>query len=278
MSIIEFLQSFLSGEGWLSFFLWVTHLGDAPAYVFFLSLYFWLVSPRHGRQLALLFALSIVSNFLIKNIFMLPRPYVLNPDVATVEALATAGSFSFPSGHAQGIVTFWGAIACVHKKVWLWICALLIIAVVCTSRMYLGVHFPVDIAAGTLLGIFWITLGLWIGRIEIVPIYQLSQKLLVWLVGLLMAIAYAPLGPLMGVFIGFFPVSKVLHQPPTTVLKKILLGFFGFAVVVPVYLVLSKLTALLPEFAALNYIRYLAIALSVTEVVPWLWRRIERVR
>lgn len=107
MSVIEFLQSAF-GEGLYPFFLGVTHLGDGPLYIFLLSFYFWFVDSQQGRQLGLILTLSILSNFLLKGMFALPRPYVINPDVATVEAVATAGNFSFPSGHAQGVMTVWG--------------------------------------------------------------------------------------------------------------------------------------------------------------------------
>lgn len=277
MSVIEFLQSAL-GEGWLPFFLGVTHLGDAPIYIFLLSFYFWLVDPQQGRQLALILTLSIMSNFLLKGIFALPRPYVINPDVATVEAIATAGNFSFPSGHAQGVMTVWGAIACFQQKRWLWWIAGVIIFLVSLSRIYLGVHFPVDVIAGLILGILWITLGLWIGRVERLPQADLSQKLMMWLSGAILAIAVPPAASLIGIFMGFFPVAKVIHQPPQQWHQRLVFGCGSFVVLLIVYAGLNALSDIMPTFALGEYLRYLAIALTVTELVPWLWRQVKRVR
>lgn len=273
MSVIEFLQSAL-GEGWLPFFLGVTRWGDGPIYIFLLSFYFWLVDPQQGRQLGLILTLSILSNLLLKEIFALPRPYVINPDVTTVEAAATIGSFSFPSGHAQGSATTWGAIAYFQQKRWLWYLAGIIIFLVSLSRMYLGVHFPVDVAAGLILGIFWVTVGAWIGRVERLPQLELAQKLMLWLSGAILAIALPPVAPLIGIFMGFFPVAKIIHQPPQQWSQRLIFGCGGFVLLAIVYAALKILSDIMPISAVVDYFRYLAIALTVTELVPWLWRQI----
>lgn len=275
MSVIEFLQGAL-GEGWLPFFLGVTSLGDAPIYIVLLSFYFWLVDPLQGRQLSLILTLSIISNFLLKAMFALPRPYVINPDVATV---ATADNFSFPSGHAQGVMTVWGAIAYFQQKRWLWCLAGIMIFFVSLSRIYLGVHFPVDVAAGLILGIFWVTVGTWIGRVERLPQWELGQKVMLWLMGAILAIALPPLAVLLGIFMGFFPVAKTIHQPPNQWSKRIALSIGGSLTLAVVYVSLKTLTTnFLPDSALGEYLRYLAIALTVTELVPWLWRQTKRVR
>jgi len=273
MSVIEFLQSAL-GEGWLPFFLGVSRLGDGPIYIFLLSFYFWLVDPQQGRQLSLILTLSIISNFLLKGIFALPRPYVINPDVTTVEAAATVGSFSFPSGHAQGVMTTLGAIAFFQQKRWLWWVAGIFIFLVSLSRMYLGVHFPVDVAAGLILGIFWVTVGSWIGRVERLPQLELAQKFMLWLVGAILAIALPPVAPLIGIFMGFFPVAKIIHQPPKKLSQRLIFSCGGFVLLVIVYTALKILSDIMPISALVDYFRYLAIALTVTELVPWLWRQI----
>ncbi|GAC1415962.1 MAG: hypothetical protein NVSMB62_04810 [Acidobacteriaceae bacterium] len=86
----------------------------------------------------------------------------VRPDVPW--ALASEHSFSFPSGHSVGAVVLYGLLT---YLVWTYlphawqraavICAaLLLIAGIGFSRVYLGVHFPTDIAAGYAVGLMWL--------------------------------------------------------------------------------------------------------------------------
>ena len=277
MFVIEFLQNFL-GDRWLSFFLAVTHLGGEKIYIALLSLYFWLVNPAHGRQLGLVLSLSVISNFLLKDAFALPRPYILDPTVATPEAIATKGSFSFPSGHAQGITTVWGTIAYCQQKNWVWTVAIAIIFLVSLSRVYLGVHFPIDVIVGILLGIIWVSLGFWGNRDAERSAHTLEQKGLVWIAGGMLAIAFSGYASLIGVFCGFFTANVKHHQIPQHWFGKIMLGILGLSLTIMLQVILKRISLLFPEFALVDYARYLAIALWVTEGIPWLWRRIQPVR
>ena len=86
----------------------------------------------------------------------------VRPDVPW--ALASEHSFSFPSGHSVGAVVLYGLVT---YLLWTYlprawqrgavICAaLLLIAGIGASRVYLGVHFPTDIAAGYAVGLMWL--------------------------------------------------------------------------------------------------------------------------
>lgn len=277
MSVIEFLQG-LFGEQWLIFFRTVTRLGDGDIYLVLLSLYYWLVDPQRGRQLSLLLTLSVMSNILLKQAFGMPRPYIVNPAVITPEASHTSPYASFPSGHAQGVTTFWGAIAYLHQQRWLWLVAITMIVLVCTSRLYLGVHFPVDVAGGILLGLLWISLGIWAGRGEQLPNYQLWQRVSLWGLGGCAAIAVPNLSDLIGVFLVFLPVSTVQFVPPSTFRSKLMLGTMGLGIVMVSYAALKMVAAPLPDFALIDYLRAVAIALIVTEGIPRLWQRLQPLR
>lgn len=71
---------------------------------------------------------------------------------------------SFPSGHTAAAVAFYGAVAVLcsarvrHSllSALLWALAVLVPLVVAASRMYRGMHFPTDVAAGALLGATWL--------------------------------------------------------------------------------------------------------------------------
>lgn len=86
----------------------------------------------------------------------------VRPDVPW--ALVSEHSFSFPSGHSVGAVVLYGMLTYLlwsHLRA-LWeqtlviLSALLLVAGIGLSRVYLGVHFPTDIAAGYAVGLIWL--------------------------------------------------------------------------------------------------------------------------
>ncbi|MEE8130891.1 MAG: phosphatase PAP2 family protein, partial [Vicinamibacterales bacterium] len=98
--------------------------------------------------LALLVTYGVVE-LVLKPTLARDRPPVAHAGVVVSTALP--GSFSFPSGHAASAAA--GAFAL--SRIWpsatpaLWMLALLIGA----SRVYLGVHYPLDVVAGLLIGL-----------------------------------------------------------------------------------------------------------------------------
>ena len=71
---------------------------------------------------------------------------MLDPDFTIVEsARAEATGYSFPSGHTQNAVGTFGGIARATKRHCLrWVCVVIFV-LVSFSRMYLGVHTPLDV-------------------------------------------------------------------------------------------------------------------------------------
>jgi hypothetical protein len=65
----------------------------------------------------------------------------------------TGGGYSFPSGHAQGSTVYWGQTAIEVKRKAMWVAAVVGIVLISLSRIYLNVHWPVDIAGGIFIGI-----------------------------------------------------------------------------------------------------------------------------
>lgn len=87
--------------------------------------------------------------------------------------------FSFPSGHATTAIALFGMIAyLLHRRLrvpWqrrlLVTLALLLILLICFSRIYLGVHYLSDVLAGLLLGLLWLLVG-----ISFVEVMQYRKK------------------------------------------------------------------------------------------------------
>lgn len=92
--------------------------------------------------------LVFVVDFLIKLLFFRPRPFVAHEVNLLVDHLKTA---SFPSRHTDIAFALAQSIFFTDKR--LGVIALVIGALVAFSRIFVGVHYPVDVFVGAILGI-----------------------------------------------------------------------------------------------------------------------------
>ncbi len=124
----------------------ITYLGDETVFMLLAITVFWCVSKRQGYYVFAVGLGGTVMNQWLKLIFRVPRPWVLDPSFTIVEsARAAATGYSFPSGHTQNIVGTLGCIAVANKQKWLRVVCCVFILLVPFSRMYLGVHTPLDV-------------------------------------------------------------------------------------------------------------------------------------
>jgi membrane-associated phospholipid phosphatase len=123
----------------------------ASGYLWFRRLRIWTVT------LVLAVFGGMVLNFLLKNLFLRPRPHFNHP-------ILTLTSYSFPSGHTMMATVFYGtlcalALSKVHR--WQWralaiLGAALLILLVGLTRIYLGAHFLTDVLAAIAEGLAWL--------------------------------------------------------------------------------------------------------------------------
>ena len=146
----------------------ITHLGEETFFLIIALLVFWCANKKRGYTLLLVGFLGIIVNQLLKLTFRIPRPWVKDPSFTVVEsAVEEASGYSFPSGHTQNTVDTFGCVARGTRRLWLRIVCAVIIVAVAFSRMYLGVHTPLDV--GVSLGI---------GVLLILFVYPLIEKAL----------------------------------------------------------------------------------------------------
>lgn len=119
--------------------------------------FLWLNQHKHSA--ILLMAATgggLVLDNLLKIGFNRPRPQIFKWGTYAV-------SSSFPSGHAMSSVIVYGTVAYLVARLQrnvgsriLTLCfAAFMIVAICSSRLYLGVHYPSDVLAGVVVGLAW---------------------------------------------------------------------------------------------------------------------------
>jgi membrane-associated phospholipid phosphatase len=170
---IAIIQALQSQSAWLDVPMRIfSFLGLPEFYLLVIPLFYWCQGPRFGLRLGLLLGINGGLNDALKMVFHMPRPYWVSGKVA---ALNTYPSFGLPSAHAQGSVAFWGYVAAHFRRWWVTVLAAVLILLIGVSRIYEGVHFPMDTVAGWLVGLvvlavflrFEEPVGAWLGGLPL---------------------------------------------------------------------------------------------------------------
>ena len=142
-------------------------LADWPVIGIIIISIFIFDSDRRAYRLLGVVLFSLAINLLLKNIFQVDRPFVVDPSLLNG---SPESGFSFPSGHSQIAVTFWLWLTCEDRHCWhLSLFSVFVIVAVGFSRIYFGVHYPSDVVLGWIAGLF--SIALWheiCSRIEFV--------------------------------------------------------------------------------------------------------------
>lgn len=132
----------------------VTEIGGETFFIAAAIVVFWCISKNCGYyMLTVGFSGTIINQFL-KLWFRIPRPWVKDPNFTIVESAREAATgYSFPSGHTQNAFATFGAPARYTKNTALRIVLIAMIVLIPFSRMYVGVHTPLDVGVSIIIGL-----------------------------------------------------------------------------------------------------------------------------
>lgn len=280
----------------------VTHLGEETFFMLAALLVFWCVDKRRGYYLLTVGFVGTLLNQWLKIVCRIPRPWVKDPNFTIVEsARAEATGYSFPSGHTQAVVGYMGGVARFTDRLWLRVVCIALAALTAISRMYLGVHTPMDVGvslviAAVLVFVLYPLLEstLWFpGRMYAVigGMLALSLAFLAFVelypfpadvdaVNLASAVknAYTMTGAVLGVLVVYFVDSRFVQFPTRAPwwgqLVKLVVGL---ALVVAVKTLLkAPLLALCGGHTVCHLLRYFLVVIVAGVVWPLTFRFFER--
>lgn len=138
----------------------MTYLGTGSVVVVVVgvaALFLWHTEHKHSARLLLAATIgNLLLNGALKLVYHRARPSVF---AWQTEAMSS----SFPSGHAMSATVVYGTVAYLvirlQKHHWAKMLtfagAVLLILLVCLTRLYLGVHYPSDVIGGMIVGLAW---------------------------------------------------------------------------------------------------------------------------
>lgn len=286
-------------------FATITDLGSNLGYLVVLSLIYWCVDKRMGQGLAYNSLISATLNIWLKQLWGIPRP----DDMALEGVLREAGIEgrvtplreatlpSFPSGHAQGAAVTWGYVAYsvrAHRadsgassRRWVWPVAVVLVALIAFSRLYLGVHFPQDVIAGLGLGAAYLAAWVWAEPRVAPRLAALSVRgryALAVLAPLALLLVQpgedtsAAMGATIGLGVGYVLEGQTLRFATAgRWQQRALRGALGLVLTISVYLALRALFGLVPLQGnlglALRTFRYALVGFAGAWGVPWVFLR-----
>jgi len=147
MQFLYFLQQFRNPA--VDGIFRILNFFDTDYFICSLIAFIWVgFSWRWGIRLGFLMIASGWINTIAKMVFGLPRPFFLDPALAIVRV----HDYGFPSGGAQTAILLAFLLIYYWKSRWAWPLGIFYMLLISFSRVFLGVHFPMDVLGGWILG------------------------------------------------------------------------------------------------------------------------------
>lgn len=294
-----------------AFFAVFTWLGSEYVMIAAVCLLYLCIDKKLAYKVGMVFFASTAMVQVLKLAFRIERPWVLIqrhfPELegrySAVELLgakAGATGYSFPSGHTQSAAALYGTLFLSTKKVWAKILLVFAAVTVMFSRLYLGVHTPLDVGVSLAITLaFVFAVELVFEKIYKNRKYDFAVSALV--AGVSLAAAGYALALYGGVFgeinfdmvsdclkgsacgvgfaVGYMVERRFINFDPTvgTRWQKVLRLVFGFGGVLVLKEGIKYLGRLMfggKDLPAVDFLRYLIIILFALCVLPFLVKKI----
>lgn len=129
-------------------------------YAVYLIFMFWLLVSGSESFLRILCttAISFLVISVFRKVFNSPRPYEKFGEPSVIQKEKKGNSF--PSRHVFSAFVI--AVCFCYVNIWIGIALLLTAIGIAVFRVIGGVHFPVDVMAGAIIGIVCAVIGMWV--------------------------------------------------------------------------------------------------------------------
>ncbi len=276
MEIIKLIQS-ISNPFFDMLFQGITMLGEDNFFMLATAVVYWCVSKEWGYRLGFICLTSAAVNQALKDIFRVPR--VIGEEGIRSLRLHTAGGFSFPSGHTQSTASFWTLIMLHFRKQRLYVTGAAIILLVGFSRLYLGVHRPVDILGGIAVGWGWVIIWNYLDRVAgikgkaIYLLFIIPVLTGMWLFSNNQDY-YKVAGGLLGLYLGYIIEPRYIRfrVEARWELQVIKLAL-GLTTLLAIRMALKHV---LPDVPMSHFVRYFVLVIWMTIVMPVLYTALSR--
>lgn len=274
VEILKFIQSFKNPILNI-LFLTITISTEIPVVLIVASILYWCVNKKYGERL--LFALigNVALNTGVKEFFKAQRP--IGVDGIESMRVSTATGYSFPSGHTQIGTTFWVSMMSIFKNKYLYIFGPIIFLVIGISRLYLGVHWPIDVLFGWIFGIIFTLICNYImSKVEKNKKYRYFNLIIIpmilWMFIVNSTKYVKMLGLLSGYIIGYIIEKEYINFNVNVNLKlKIFRYIFGLISLGAIYLILKLI---MPLNYIGGFLRYFLLMIYAMDIAPLIFEKI----
>lgn len=137
-----------------SLMFYITQLGSTKFYLIAVPVIYWCINRKSGYYIGMSVLAGGVATDIAKGMINALRPFQVDNSMHVSEAfLESAIGSGMPSGHAFNSMAFWSAASFRFRRTWFWVLSAALILLIGFTRIYAGVHFPMQVLWGWLGGV-----------------------------------------------------------------------------------------------------------------------------